>query len=1111
MAYMSIRQPVLLSAFLMVSSLLSPCWGQTPFDLARWKSEAGSKKSLKEWGKENPSPWRSYFSSDSADCAKRWYVNLGPLGVRTLMHDRSWGAFKSCRGIFPKALTDDDGLIWNAFEVVGVKAGAPAEGRLQVGDLILGMDRTALKSAQHTFVGQPLSNRTKRGLEIHAGQLLDQAEGRGRVSLIVLRFPEDVKSQPLSGQRTWKTVAKQSSGDALTMKLSVPLGKASLCRVRPKASRAVKTDALTLVGQDGRRLPVEIATKRGAGKLIGDILEIPDGQWTLQGDLESSRVFELEIDTCVTPPLPASFRPYLKMVSLELDQIGAFGSHFSPEGVKARNYAAMLAHRLAIQQEKDGSWDAGGYASDAFHSSICGLALLSTGDPAYADAIRRAANYVAFHGERDKWTYSNGLWSIFLAEYYLRTGDREILPALRMNVRNLRRFVLSDYTAGHSFARPGYGGSGWIGGGGVVSCGLAVASHTPAVDAGDLALLDRMLARGQELAPHGRIQYGRGGKVKSHDAAPGQGGSCSTGPYFIASLIRGGAPLFVRNASKRYSLPPFGDAENGHATQTLHFFWGCLAVANADPHSHLDNMSAYLWKFTTLREFDGFINKNNYRTEYHNGDGVIGEPYWRTAGYLVLMNAHKRNLAITGNPKFRGQLRDVPVVYHRDRAAHNQALRNWELVRAVLADKAPRTLLDALERLRALPEGPGLSTALRDMLRDEAPRVAASLVALPRSPAGIDKAQLAQLVLGHAFQASFSPAVDLSAEDDLGAGADEEADGAKSSLSKKEQKLAAKELQKRIDKGLVDSVAHKLHIEAVSLLQADPEALAGAMDLKGALFPVRNLRIEAVDPNRSLLASPVSSRPGETTLTTVREFKLKGKGELRVNVSYESAGVKIAYTAPLALPAHESRGYVPFLTQVPVTGSVIDDYSLSYSMRILLDHGQAIGCEQHGDPINYLLAGGKYAFRISPNSGGWGHDLRAAKALTPEFRVAAIKSMDGGGNLRSVTDADSETHIAITKPSEFIFTLQQPNQVSSVYMDLRTSSWRQSPSHELYAEVDGKWVLLRTGSMTGLMPTIPATTRRLRLRFTSKTAVNLHTLRFITPAADSAYAGLFSW
>ena len=292
-------------------------------------------------------------------------------------------------------------------------------------------------------------------------------------------------------------------------------------------------------------------------------------------------------------------------------------------------------------------------------------------------------------------------------------------------------------------------------------------------------------------------------------------------------------------------------------------------------------------------------------------------------------------------------------------------------------------------------------------------------------------------------------------------------------------------------------------LQPVSMFQKDPNALAGKMEIEGALFPIRNLVLGVADREKKLIQKPIWS---QTAITSLHEFRFDAKAELLVRVSYESAGVKIQYTAPLQIPALELRGYIPFLTQVPVHGSVIEDYCGSYSMRIQLDTGRVIGCEQRNHPIDYLLAGGDYRFRISPNHGGWGHDLRLAETLNPGYREAPIAAMQGVGDLSVLTDSASETGLRIEDPVEFIFRLAKPTEVSSVYLAFHGG--KRSP-HRLDARVNGKWILMRNGATPGLMPVIPAKTSQIRLRFTTKTKVNMSELRFITPAPPRKTR--FSW
>jgi hypothetical protein len=182
---------------------------QSPlFDFGDWKKDRGASKSLKEWQSENPSPHRSYYTESSKSCAQRWYINLGPLGVCTLMHDRSWAVFGGVEEIYPAALTDEQGAALNAFEVTVVKKGSPADGHLQQGDLVVQLDGQWLKGAQHTFLERQVGNKNKRGLEIHAGQLIDRAEARGTIDVTVLRLPDELKNTPQKSGRVWRQLAK---------------------------------------------------------------------------------------------------------------------------------------------------------------------------------------------------------------------------------------------------------------------------------------------------------------------------------------------------------------------------------------------------------------------------------------------------------------------------------------------------------------------------------------------------------------------------------------------------------------------------------------------------------------------------------------------------------------------------------------------------------------------------------------------------------------------------------------------------------------------------------------------------------------------------------------
>ncbi|NQZ58480.1 MAG: hypothetical protein HRT88_13560, partial [Lentisphaeraceae bacterium] len=963
------------------------------FSLSQWKRAAGAYKEIAKWKKENPTPYTSYFPVNKPEEMKKWYVSLGPLGIRTLMHDRSWGIFKACKELQPKVLTDEHGLIFNAYEVLGVKDQSPAQGQIKNGDLIIKIDDEYLKGSQHTYLDRVVDNKNVRGLEIHSGQLIDAAEGRGEISVTVLRLPENMKSKMSPTQRQWRTV-KNGNED----RLKVSLKSADLFRI--SVEKGTRCENVQLINSKGQSQPLMKLSKHD--RLVNRPLELPQGSWTLIADLKGKNgTANYKVEVLHEPQFPENLQKYVKTIKLKLPQIGSFGDSYDPHCDKAENYRNMLAHRLAVQQGPDGAWaDVPSYASKSFHTSMCGLALMSTENPAYAKHIRQAAHYVANDASADKWTYSHGTWLIFLAEYYLRTGDKEIFPALKRRIKESHKFVGADYTSGHGHS-PGYGGTGYIGGGGALACGFAIASKTPAMDKADLLILDKMLERAQEIAPNGSIPYGRKVTWRTTEPKPGQGGSCGTGPYFVASKVRGGVEHFTKTAEKRYSTAPFGSGENGHATQTLHFFWATIATANTNAAAFRQCMDVYLWKFTNLREFDGTINSNNYRTEYHNGDGIIGPPYWRTAGFLIIMNAHKRNLAITGSARYRApRQRQIPLVFHQDKSAHNFALRNWNIVEAVLGKKTPSSFVSTLKTLRSLKKDTNLGDVLRKLLKAKAPNVARSIMRLRGLPKGVIKEQLVELVLGLAFEASCSPskmnldgtpAVKLS-------GAEE----------KKRQKLIAK--------GEIKAGVHELVINPVNTLSADKhESLNNAPS--GALFKMTNVKVTVEDPQKKYLKEVKSfeyddgfvrksKKAPVQALRYLFNMNYKEKTPLLVHIQYKVLGMKINYTCQMSTSAKTARGFIPKLAEFSVEGTVPLDYRGHYTTRVLLPSGQIIGCEQNKQAAPYLLAGAPYRFVISQGK-IWSHELRSAVALQPDYRVAQVSRItctEGGlKDLETVT------------------------------------------------------------------------------------------------------------
>ena len=1049
-------------------------------DFKSWQETAGRQISLTKWKAYNDSPWRSYFNEDSKECAEQWFINLGPLGLQTLMHDKTWSVFKGQQEIFPKFLCDGSELIFNNFEVKKVKPGSPSSGKVEKGDFIIAVDNEALLSAQHTYIGQVLDNRNKRGLEIHAGQLLDKAEGRGFVTLTLLRLPDAQKSQfanILKGSRKWNKLETLKAAES--MKVILPECE----QVRINTGRGTSLGEIWLSNEDGIRHPLESSRKKGSDSKTP--LEIPRGKWTLNFSLSKISASDVVIETSQKVSFPKELQKYIQKVKIDLPGIGSFGKSFDPQGEKAVNYARMLAHRIAVQQENDGSWKAKSYASPSFYTSACGLALLSTGDSQYDKNIKKAAHYVAYGPNQDKWTYSNGMWMLFLSEYYLRTKDESILPGLQKIIARSRLCVLNDYTAGHSIGKAGYGGSGYIGGGGVIALGFAAASYTPAMSKDDKDLLDRMLQRIQEIAPHGKVPYGRGGKKLETDPSPGQGGSCGTGPYFLASLIRGGTQHFTSTAGERYSTAPFGSAENGHATQTLHFTWAMLSSANCSDEAYKASMNAYLWKFTTLREYDGFINQNNYRTEYHNGDGVIGDPYWRTSGYLLILNAWKRNLAITGNLLYRSQsFEKTAVMFHRDVAAKNYYKRNWALAANVLGRKAPAGFDEAYSQLKSLIPDRELGTNLKRLLEGKTRAIIKDLLSQPELSKDISNAQICELLAGVGFYASCVPSASIPED---------------GKVDNKAEKKALKEEQKKLKKILTSGkdaeLEHILRIRPFSINEIVPE-LDQSLSLE-----MHNIRISVKDLSAKYFKTPQvktfklysAKMPGKKEVLPEMDVILPNmntgaQDAFEVTVTYELLGEHLSYKTKIICPDFEARSYVPTLTKVKVKGYVSTDYIGQASTKVVLANGDKVGCETRFQPLPFIPAGAPVEFEISPDN-IWAHVVRSAKLIDPKYNQIPYQS--------EALKMQQEIKLGTAEQTlEFSFAKAK---VGSIYLEM--DAGRADRVYDVFLKTESGWKKAASCEKDGWQYLVPMDASSLKIVFSQGKEASLKNFTILKPAA----------
>jgi len=644
------------------------------FDFETWKSHyLKNKENAKQWDKDFCQGYTGWFDPKLAD---QYFVNWGPLGIRTLMNDSSWGpeGLKKLRGwwqrndmdgfqkTWPKPLVDADGnLIVNSFSVKHVIPGSPADGHLQEGDLLLALNgHPFLTSDEARGDKKPWVMQYKRSLALGAGLLLDKAEAKKKISFTLLRIPKDQMAQ-------------------------LPT---------PPAGTVVEKD----------------------GKLN----------------------------------LPEALKPYLKTVSFDIQPIGAYDPTKIGGGKKIENIIKMQAAWLVKNQQPDGSWERmHGYTMSHFDTAWAMIGLMSTGDPQYDPAIHKAAKFLSTC-KYDKWAGPRGIALLAASEYYLKYKDESYLPTVQRWVDSLEGMVLPDMTIGHGHG-PGYRGGSVAYGGSHVTVALAVAMKTPAkVPAG---LLDQMLERVQQLAPEGKMPYGRYQKnkaFKTPDEESSANYNANHGPHLVSSLIHGGPKTFTENCSALYSKGSVGDMDRGHATETMSTTWGLIAANMVSPEAYQRHLNTMAWKLSLLRTYRGGFGKSAYILDYQGAEKLLDYAL-RSGAWLTALCAPRHELAITGNPKYKAHsFADIPPVNSYNANHLNYCKRNWGVAHAVIKARDPKAkfLLDKkLPDLLAIPADDQLPGTLASFLEKNAHPVAAEILKMKKIEQPL-RSYLAELVLG---------------------------------------------------------------------------------------------------------------------------------------------------------------------------------------------------------------------------------------------------------------------------------------------------------------------------------------------------------------------------
>lgn len=712
---------------------------------------------IREYQRTYPRVYQGWMPNGAGDVnsAREWGSYLGPLGVRVRSHVPQLQGRPAFAAIVPEVIRDASGdLGINAAEVVSIAPGSAAEGHLQVGDLVIGIEGEPLKSGNQYKPDWKFMHKDARELQLMLGEKIDQAQARGDIRLTVLRFPKGATTRlPVTRKELWSGQGGNQATGVQTFDVEIP-GEGYVTLVSDQFDGVIHGDGtawmdIAVEGDYGTKKLFELtpeSASAGYGRPVFELEKplthrgrtfaqslrlhahgsakwrLPKGTKRIKGNfaaLSYGKVQPKVYFTNLAFPLTGVHKEHVVELRFPIGKTGSFSATYPRNCEKSDLMARRHTAWLAAQQRENGSWPRlAGYTRDGWDTAWCALALMSGGDKQYDAQVRKAAYYLAYDNAPSEWTAERAMRLICLSEYYLRTKDKKIIAGIQAAYYQLLDCCKADYMAGHKVNGFGYGIAGQHYGTGHLALAIALASRTPIST--NEALVSSIIRHAGEVCVNGTYAYGRGRRMARDASRKHSGGNAMSGPGMLGAQIGGGHSSSIKELAERMQAS-IGDGDNSHATSSLAFVFSSLALAAADEEAFLRHMRNFRYKLTLDDNWEGGFLKSAFALDLQTGEGVTSN-WIRSAGSILVLNALKRQLAITG-AKQHWKKERIPEVAVSEWGGqvHSYYLRNWCIAQELLGRRAPRELAIGIKEMHRLPRTLELVPKTREVVLKFAP------------------------------------------------------------------------------------------------------------------------------------------------------------------------------------------------------------------------------------------------------------------------------------------------------------------------------------------------------------------------------------------------------
>jgi len=375
-----------------------------------------------------------------------------------------------------------------------------------------------------------------------------------------------------------------------------------------------------------------------------------------------------------------------KEITIPMRKLGAFGKDWPYDCAKSRAIHRDACEYLVRQQNREGLFDGKIYVGFALN----GLTWLATEDPKYWEHARRLAYGYRKDFDPEAASTVNWEWGymgVFLAEYYLQTGDETVLPLCHELAQSLVQSQQQCGTWGHG----AYPGAGYVQGGSLNNCGLVCWMALVLFDEAGVRVDQQALAKATKFFT--RFNHRGGVPYGDHRPEFGGGNGKNALPGIVFNILgdQAASEYYARLVTNSYR-----GRTSGHTGGFMGFIWGNVQGA-WNPHypDYRRMIEHWRWLLNVSRRWDGgFLLPESVIGKIYTYRG----PILSTGGVVQMFAMPNRVLRIHGGSKSVFAKQALPADIAQG-LLHYRHCRFDELRKTVKPDTDPgRQLLTAANR-----------------------------------------------------------------------------------------------------------------------------------------------------------------------------------------------------------------------------------------------------------------------------------------------------------------------------------------------------------------------------------------------------------------------------